>query len=213
MKKIAIMLLAVFVMACSSDSNDGPNTSNYSLYIIADVNGQTFESGIDVDAVSNADPYGASLSYQPIYNGPACVDMIYEPGLYPFGDDTLGNMGIGFVRFLSNAGITCAQELDNFDMLFPTGSYTYAMNSDSYGVNINYAPSSDGNSGYYLSYGPQDGSASFQITSIEPYDCGFSQCLFVTGTFSCTLYNEQDPTDTLEITNGIFKLSHRSWNP
>jgi hypothetical protein len=215
MKKILLIICAISIVACSSsddsDNNDSGN-NDLSFYINAKVNGTNFNSGIPVDLSIPTD-YGSSNSYQPIYNGAQCVNMNYEPSLYPFFDETKPGMSVGFIGFIGNANLTCAEELDNFDTLFQPDSYGYTDSAYSYGVKVSYATTGDANQVYYTSYGAQDNDASFIITDVEPVDCGFNECVIVSGTFSCRVYNEQDATDFLDITNGEFKLGITSWNP
>lgn len=204
------------LVACSSsdDSGDGASgNSDLAFYINAVVDGSQFNSGIPID-ISVATDYGASNSWQPRYNNDGqCIDMNYEPSLYPFFNESRPGMSVGFIGFLGNSNLTCSDELENFDTLFPTASYSYAPDEYNYGVKVSYATSGDDSQVYYTSYGSQSNNASFNITNIEPIDCGFNECVIVTGTFSCRVYNEQDATDFLDITNGEFKVSITSWNP
>jgi hypothetical protein len=212
MKKSLGLLLLILFYSCESDnSNDDQNNKNYEIFISALVDGKAFESGVEAGATSNNDPYGSVQSYQTRNNGASCIDINYGPGLYPYGDESLGNMGIGFISFLSNSGLTCADELDNFNTLFPINSYNYVIDEYGYGVSVDYSP--ENSSDFYLSYGSQDSSASFKITNVEDLTCGFSKCLNISGTFSCRLYNEDDANDFIDITNGKFKLLIQSFNP
>ncbi len=216
MKKFFVCLLVLVIASCtSSDDSDGGETpsNNLAFYINANIDGGDFNSGIPTD-INVATDYGLSDSYQPRYNNDGqCIDMNYEPGLYPFFNESQPHMGVGFIGFIGNANLTCSDELDNFDTLFPLGSYSYTEDAYNYGVKINYATTGDANQVYYNSYGPQDNSASFSITNVEPVDCGFSECVIITGTFSCRVYNEQNPADFLDITDGEFKLVISSFNP
>ena len=215
MRKFLLLVCTIAMVSCSSsdDSGGGSDNSGLAFYINADIDGDGFNSGIPTDITVSTD-YGASNSWQPRYNNDGqCIDMNYEPSLYPFFDESKPGMSVGFIGFLGNANLTCSDELDNFDTLFPTGSYSFAPDAYNYGVKVSYATSGDASQVYYTSYGSQDGGASFSITNVEPVDCGFKECVIVTGTFSCRVYNEQDATDFLDITNGEFKLTITSWNP
>ena len=215
MKKALLLFCAVLTFSCSSDddSNGGTDTSNFAFYINASIGGIALNTGIPTD-VSVYTDYGASNSYQPQYhNNGGCVNINYEPSLYPTFNDNSPYMGVGFIGFIENAGLTCSDELDNFDTLFPVGTYSYASGAYAYGAKVNYATTGNASQVYYNSYGAQDANASFSITSVEPFDCGFSKCVIISGTFSCRVYNEQDATDFIDITNGAFKLSITSFNP
>lgn len=215
MRKFILLVLTIAMVSCSSsDDSDGDSgNSDLAFYINANINGTEFNSGVPTDITVSTD-YGASNSWQPRYNNDGqCIDMVYEPSLYPFFDESKPGMSVGFVGFISNANLTCSDELDNFDTLFQTTSYSYAPDEYNYGVKVSYATSNDDSQVYYTSYGSQNSNASFNITNVEPVDCGFKECVIVTGTFSCRVYNEQDVTDFLDLTDGEFKLTVTSWNP
>lgn len=217
MKKIYAIILLGLLFNCSSDDNPQADTNNPAasllVYTTANIGGTQFNAEISSNAAIQS-PYGASNSYQPQQNNNGgCININYSPSLFPTFDETLPYVGVGFIQFISEANLTCSDELANFDTLFPVASYDYAANQGDFGGYIEYATKSDGSGSFYTSYGAQDSSASFEITAIEAYDCGFSECLFLTGTFSCKLYNQSDNTDVLDVTNGTFKLSIKSFNP
>ena len=220
MKKLLSFLCVALFFSCSSDDSNENNPVNnpdinagLAYYINATINGDNYTAGVPSDINENSN-YSSSQSYSPQYdNNGGCININYEPSLYPFFNDSLHSMGVGFIGFLNNADISCSEELDNFDTLFPVGSYEYASQSNDYGAKVNYATTADANQVYYNSYGEQNDNASFQITRVEPIDCGFSECLIISGTFSCRLYNENDATDFLDITNGEYKLVLESFNP
>ena len=112
------------------------------------------------------------------------------------------------MRFLEEAEFNCNQETANFDNLIDTGSYNYSAGEDDYGVYVSYAENDE----YYTSYGAQNSDAAFQVTSVTSLDCAPKACLLIEGTFSCTLYNQQDSSDTIEVTNGKFKVVMESYN-
>lgn len=220
MNYFRILSLIIFVsvlVSCNKNKTDDEvdiiPPVQYEYYIFANIDGVEFESGIEVGATSNFDPYGTAMSFRPIYNGASCVDMIYEPGLYPFGDESLPSMGVGFQLFLGEMGFICAEELENFETLFTNGTFDFAVNDTEYGVSVNYATTSDGTGDYYTSHGPQDNAATFQVTEVseELIDLN-NKYVVVTGIFNCRVYNELDPNDFIDILNGKFKVAILSWN-
>ena len=216
-KYVLPILLAALMFSCSSDdsNNDDDDNDNPGLayYTNAKINGTQFSANIPVD-VSVGTDYGGSMSYSPQYNNDgACVNINYEPSLYPTFNESLGSMGVGFIGFLRELDLSCSDELTNFDTIFTDGPFSYTDGDYGYGVKVNYATTSDETQQYYTSYGGSQDNSTFQITNVEPTDCGFKECLIITGTFSCNVYNEQDDSDMIEITDGQFKLLLSSFNP
>lgn len=196
-----------------SDGDNLPDPPQYEYYLFANINGENFESGIEVGDTSNSDPYGTAMTYLIIYNEAICDDLIYEPGLYPFGDESLPYLGVGFQLFLGEIGITCIEELANFESIFTIGSFDFAMDNTEFGVSVEYSPTSDGNTNYYKSYGAQDNNVTFQVTNVsEEQIDGNKKYVVVTGIFNCRVYNELDPNDFIDILNGKFKVPILSYN-
>jgi len=199
MKNLYVLILLGFIFSCSSSEDTAPPldlTPGAALvYTTANIDGAMFNASISSDITIPSD-YGSSYSYQRQFNNNGgCININYTASLFPTLNDVLPYVGVGFIGFMSEANLTCSDELENFDSLFPAGSYSYAENESTYGAKIEHATASDGSGNFYTSYGPQDSSASFVI-----------------GTFSCTLYNESDNTDTINVTDGTFKLSMKSFN-
>ncbi len=205
------------IEACGDDSGELQQTidglgdcsggSTAGRYISASIDGVPF-------FIQEDNIYGGSMSHSPLIDGGgACTDIAYGPNLYPVGDESQPSMGVWFYQFLTAAGLTCADENQNFDAIFQTGSYNYSSDEFQLGGGIQYYTGIvDGNT--YVSFGTQDQSASFVITNVTPQDCPnpLLECVEIEGTFTCTLYNEQDATDTIEITNGEFRLGLSSYN-
>jgi len=217
-KLLSILLLSFVIISCNKNKTNeeeevADDTVQYEYYLQGNIDGVDFESGIEVGATSNFDPYGTAMSYQPVFNGAACVDMIYEPGLYPFGNKSLGSLNIGFQLFLGELGLTCPEEIANFESIFSNGSYSFAASESDYGVTIGYALTSDGTSDYYISYGAQDNAATFQITDVSEEQIELNKkYVVVTGIFNCRIYNDSDPNDSVDILNGKFKVPILSYN-
>lgn len=216
MKNLYIFILLGLIFSCSSSEDAPPvdiTPATLLVYTTANIDGVAFDAQISTDVTVQSD-YGTSYSYQPQQNqNGGCDNINYSASLYPTFNEALPYVGVGFNRFIIEQNRDCFEELDYFDQLFPIASYDYSTGEYNYGVTVEYATKSDGSGIFYTSYGPQDSSASFEVTAIEAYDCGFNECMFLTGTFTCKLYNSQDTTDTVEVTNGTFKLSFKSYNP
>ncbi len=212
MKKILFGLIGLMILSCSDDDANTPvivdpylDANNIAYYINAKVDGVPFSSAQIITGVQTT--YGSSMSYSGLCGG----SMNYGPSLYPQWDESLPSMGVDFVNLLGNAGLGCSDELTNFETLLSPGSFNYTLNSNTYGVNINYSKGNLVNK-FYDSYGTQDGNAVFTITSVTPKTCGFKKCVDIEGTFSARIYNQVDDTDFIDVTEGIFKLNMESFN-
>ncbi|WP_460218657.1 DUF5025 domain-containing protein [Psychroserpens sp. MEBiC05023] len=220
-KNLAFVLVALVSFNCSdSDSSDdgdnqGFDASDYVYFISGKVDGVPFFYG-QLEAAT-------TLDYNLIHSGASTVacafsdtaGINYYSGVYPnFDNDTEPYMGMEFVRFMLCTELSDTNQAEVFNDRFPVGDYQVATNNDVYtgttgAIGFEYAPNAS-EGPLYNTNGDQTGN-SVTITSTTPFNSyilevqvGTAQ--FVEGTFSATLYNESDPTDTVQITEGQFKL-------
>jgi len=198
MKKILLLALSLALFSCSSDDNSSSSSSGVA-YIKGKLDGDTFNYTFNN---STSDQY----FYSPIVStsGDGFTNIYsYGGSLYP----------MSFTPSISIAWdgmLTIANGTDDTDLFYnafdntPENYLTDAQyQNDERGVDVQYEDAS-GNF-YNTVYGSQSGS-SFNVTSkTEGVDNGY-KTITLTGTFSCKLYNSDDPTDVITFTNGSFKL-------
>jgi hypothetical protein len=167
------------------------------------------------------------LDYSLIHSGASTVTCAYYPetggvnyysGVYPNFDDTsLPSIGMEFVRFFLCPELDDYDQYEVFNDRFPIGNYEVATNNDD--VNgttgaIAFSYSSNAEDGpYYTTNGDQTGSY-VEITTSTPdnsyiIDQLVESSQIVIGNFSIKLYNENDASDVIVITDGQFKLRPR----
>lgn len=221
-KKIGTLLLVIAVLTgCSSDdSSNSPNSFNpddYLYYITGKINGEDFVYG-QLASANTLDYSQAGFGNSIISNcafNPTIGGVNYAMGVYPNLDsEDRPSMYFDFVRFF-----LCDPNFNNdpqstFNESFPVGSYTTAMSGDDNSgttgaVGVTYTPDSTVNT-YYQSFNDNQTGNTFEITSSVNSNQNFgaftNYIQLLEGNFNFTLYNSEDPSDTIEITEGSFKL-------
>ena len=209
----------VLIVGCSKD--DGPyiNTlepddSEYLYFISGKTNGEPFNYGLRKDA--NTVEFGVINGVTGTCNmeNENSGAKSFSTGIYPIDSDPqLPSMIFNFARFYECSNII--NSLNVFNDLFPVGSYNIDVRRDDYSnareaVGVMYKPNI-GEEKIYSTYdGSQEGSF-FEITSSiegKEFLLGvlISSGQALEGNFEVTLYNEDNPTDVLEITEGSFKI-------
>ncbi|WP_298348203.1 hypothetical protein [uncultured Dokdonia sp.] len=229
MKKFQLFLVSILCslfLNCSTDDTDSTenqmvDSSEYLYFVSGKINGESFVYGLRNDATS--------LDYQIIsripLEGAVCATsqdqgldykVTYGSSIYPNFDneDSQPSLGFNFVRFYR-----CSSEESSsqaFNSLFPTGNYEYALDDNSSGtmgqIGIDYSPIASDVSTYYESYGANDASNSFTITSTASNNDSLLGTLvnvrqIIEGTFTVRLYNVNDASDFVDITDGQFKIT------
>nr|WP_321234210.1 DUF5025 domain-containing protein [uncultured Psychroserpens sp.] len=223
-KNLALTLLVLVSFNCSdSDSSDDGNdpgfdASDYVYFMSGKVDGVPFFFG-QLEAAT-------TLDYNLIHSGASTVacafsdaaGINYFSGVYPnFDNDTEPSLGMEFVRFMLCTELADTSQSEVFNDRFPIGSYQVATsNDDNTGttgaIAFQYAPNAS-EGPFYNTNGDQTGNT-VTITSTTPANSYILEVLvgsaqIVEGTFSATLYNEEDASDTVQITDGQFKLRPR----
>ena len=205
MKKILFFLSLAIFASCSSDES----SSSTVAYFRANLNGQSVDYSQDS---SNSPTY----FNQPIVgfsgNGSDksfyyASSMDYYGGFdsYPSLDVTMHNM---------YQSTSYADETTNFNTTFdskPTNFISYDDDSNWIkGVSVTHI---DANGDIFSTLsGSQSGSSiSYTSMTTATNDFGF-QTKTITGTVNCTLYKDSDPTETITLTNGSFKLTFQEFD-
>lgn len=196
------------------EDTDAIDASEYSYYISGKMNGKEFIYGRkEMDTNPN---------YQLVHSSPledaVCAygrdqgldyKVSYSSTIYPIFDneDSQPSMSIDFIRFYGCSESQSSSEV--FNSLFSIDEYDYANDDNSSGASkhmgIIYSPIATGNK-YYESYGETQSSSIFEITYSEDNNYFNLYSQSVEGKFSVKLYNVDDSSDVIEITEGKFKI-------
>lgn len=223
-KKLGLLVFGLgLLMGCSSDdggsSSNAFNPDDYVYYIKGKVNGEDFLYGqlASATVLDYSQPdYGNSITSNCAFN-PTGGGVNYTSGVYPsLENEARPNMYFDFVRFY-----LCAADFDNnpaltFNDSFPEGSYATAVSNNhntgtTGAVSLHYRSDSTNNMIFYNSLGDNQSNNSFEITSSVNANQTLGQQVLrrsqlINGSFNYTLYNSNDLTDVIEITDGEFKL-------
>lgn len=204
MKRSFLFLLGLCGMLfvatnCKKDSdNDDDPTPTADFYFQCKVDGQpqliewtpTNTTEIGTSNGGSVGPDSCTFDYGAFIG-------TFDPGSGPSG-------GFDLLAFFRGE---CGNEEALFNTLFPVGSYGYVdENLGGKGASIHYSP--DGNEAFISSKGPQSG-AQFAITKSEVTNDAFGLAQTITGTFSCTVYD--DAGGSIALTEGRFRLQIREY--
>ena len=205
MKKTAFFTLLLVAMTClftSCDDGTGGETPmpvESALYFFK---GQLGGENIDLSLtlsndITNYHTHGGSLGESCVFDyGASIGDKFDNPPLFDF---ELKSMYSG----------ECGVENDVFNGLITPDSFSFYEDGMPNSVSVIVGMMTA--NGYFSSqYGAQTG-ASFEITSSTEANNAFGKFQLLEGTVSCTLYNEDDNSQTLELENGTFKLDVASY--
>lgn len=214
MKNLLFVLAILLFFSCSKDDEvvaPPEDTPEFRSFITAKVDGDDYIATIPYNLVGSE--FEQTISYQEITdNNSECININYTAELKHLEDSTLPKLSIGFVGFLSQNNIMCSEEVSNFEALFELQQYDYANNTGDYGANILYVTNTNNILTYYTTYLSDQTNSNFEITDVVIENCEPKSCIRVSGSFNCTLFNTIDNTDTIEITEGTFKLKLLSFN-
>ncbi|WP_411768569.1 hypothetical protein [Winogradskyella sp. A3E31] len=219
-----LLIIAVIGFGCSNDDSEpNPNTnfnsSDYLYFVSGKLNGDDFIYGQRID--------DTTFNYQIISNIPlesaTCsfsadqgldYKLSYGSSIYPGfeNEDSQPLIGINFIRFYRCSDTESSTDV--FNSLFPVDDYDYAVDDNDGGtmgqIGIEYAPIANGDN-YYESYGTIASSNTFKITDSQENNSFLlgdlvTQSQLIEGEFSVTLFNNDDSSDVIEITEGRFKI-------
>jgi hypothetical protein len=207
MKKIVAVLAVAICVSCSKDDavkpvvvpvdniNNGGNLTTSDIYMGFNLGGKNIL--LKEDLLS--DSYSNNTSYQRLIGLDTYI-LNYEPGMYH--DVTKPSIGL-LLRFVSNP-----PENTTIKDLFKVGSVKFTQNDYDFGAGVTYSLGGEDGK-YYTSEGPQTNSE-FKFTQVgevqENFCDPYKKCVLLTGTFKCRLYNQQDKSDFIDVTNGTFRI-------
>lgn len=211
MKKITLFLVFCALFSCSKEeeiTNTPVKNTVQTNYIRGTIDGA--EIILQEDGTQNT--YSVRQSYEAQFNTTDPANINYLPTMVVPFDRTKPTMGIEFIGFVRNTNIPYTTEKDVFDTLFKVGTYSFISdNTKEFGVKVNYLKGGE-NGTYYISNESQN-NATFTITEVsEPTtDDKLFRSVILSGTFNCRVYNLQNQTDFIDIKNGRFRLTVKSF--
>ncbi len=198
MKHSILLLLTLSLFACKkdSDNNDQPSSSA-EFYFVGKIDDQLLRIELtptnDIElSTSNGGSIGA----------PHCT---FDYGAYiaPIDPSQNPQAEVNFAEYFNG---DCGDESAVFNTLFPTGNQVFLNESvGGKGAEIHFV---DDSGNYSSARGPQT-SGQFVITKSEVANDPFGLGQSVSGTVSCTLYDEFGGKK--ELTEGSFRLHFRPW--
>ena len=199
MKKLFLLALPFLLFSCSSDS-DSSQSSGGLVYISGKLDGTSFNYTFNNTA---SDAY--FYSFLTGFDGEGFDRWYYYGGtLYTASLTKSISIAWDNMIFTDDEGVETDTFYDAFAEI-PTNYLTQAqLDANLRGIDVQYE---DEGTFYNTSYGSQAGST-FTVSSVtEDTDPdGLLQAVTVKGTFSCKVYNSENPDDFKTITDGKFKL-------
>ena len=204
MKKITFFTLLAVAMSCLFISCDDeqpepvPPTETVLYFFKGQLGGEAVDLSLTLsNDITNYHTHGGSLGESCVFDyGASIGDQFDNPPLFDF---ELKSMYSG----------ECGEENDVFNGLITPDSFSYYEDGMPNSVSVTVGMMTA--NGYFSSqYGTQTG-ASFEITSSTETNNTFGKFQLLEGTVNCTLYNEDDNSQTLELENGTFKLDVASY--
>ncbi len=207
MKKLGLLALSLVLFSCSSDNNDPyyPTMNNPSGEPYAYMRGTKEGAGFDYTFYLNN-------ALSPIMYGPiTSVSSLDFDRWFSYGGQFAPefmaeeNMYVSFENVYHGS---YEEESDEFYDAFetiPTNYLTSDQNNNQHlkGVSVGYKKS-DGQ--YYYSDGGSQAGSTFTVTSSSQGEELGIKTKTIAGTFNCKVYNQNDATDVINITNGSFKV-------
>ncbi|MEW5676741.1 hypothetical protein ABGT15_10540 [Flavobacterium enshiense] len=208
MKKVLLLLLSVSLFSCSNDEDSAqPAPSNEIAYFRASLNGEALNYSQTSYTASSTHEYGYSNGFS--MNG---FDRAFYYGCVMRPTTSIEfypQIDLTFTGLITTADYSAetAGFYDAFALTaLPTNFVTMAQENDGVkGVYVHYE-STDGTRYSSLS-GDQTGSTVAYTSSTSGTEGGL-KTQTVTGTVSCKLYNESNPSDVIVLTNGQYKLNY-----
>lgn len=215
-KYFSILLLTLILLGSCSGDDEVSNNPNYLYHISGKINGQPFvygqlENATDLD-YSQAG-FGNSITTNCAYF-PDTGGLNYAMGVYPnLNNESRPNMSFNFIRFYLCGGDGASA---TFNDSFPVGDYATAVSESivsgtTGAVSLHYQPDSTESMVLYSSINDNQDGNYFKISSSTNTNQYLGSVIvsrnqLLEGTFNFTLYNTNNALETLEITEGHFKL-------
>lgn len=215
--KVLLLCSVCLCVSCNDTNEDNESTTSfnpddYLYYITGKINGETFILGQRTNATTldySQPGFGNSIT-TPCTNPMSGLN--YKAGVYPsLENEARPDLYFDFVRFYM-----CDPNFNNnpsgtFNDSFPIRNYeTATSNSRISGttgaVSLFYAPDATDNLQLYNSLNEDQSGNFFEITSSTNNNTFAQRIQTIEGVFSFKVYNENDSSDFIEITDGEFKL-------
>jgi hypothetical protein len=205
MKKLILFAFAAVLFSCSSDDSSNNNNSTSGVaYVKGKMDNVSFDYTFNNTAndtyLYNALSGFSGEGFDRWYYYGGSLTTFTPPTFAPVFYISWNNMYFG------QNGDEAGESADFYDTVsnLPSNFLTVAQDdAHNPGLDIAYE-AADGT--YYSS---KDGSQTGSALSVSNYTQGITnglKTMTVVGTFSCKLYNTEDPTDSIVVTNGTFKL-------
>jgi hypothetical protein len=205
MKKLLLLALSVALFSCSSDSDSDSGSGSGVAYIKGKMDGTAFNY-----------TFNNSLSDQYFYNSVISTSGDGINNIYSYGGMLYPMTFTPSIMIAWDSMLSVGNGSDDTDLFYssfdntPENYLTDAQyQNNERGIDVQYEDA--GGNFYNTTYGSQTGS-SFNVASKTEGTDGGLKTITIKGTFSCKLYNSNDPTDVINITNGSYKLIVREDN-
>ncbi|WP_445721427.1 hypothetical protein [Flavobacterium sp.] len=212
MKKLSILALGLFFLSCSSDDSNSTQEENSNLvaFFKTTLGTQAIDykqNDTDTPSHFNQPDSGYSLdgSDYSYYYGSGIAPHLSGTSTPPTLDITMHHM-----LQTTNNQSDDANFANSFNTK-PTNFITSSQDANWVkGVSVSYTD--ENNNLYTTLKGDQAGSAISYSSSVASTNLFGRKTQIVTGTVSCKLYKDNDPSVTLTLTNGSFKLVFQEFN-
>ncbi|HEX8561917.1 MAG TPA: hypothetical protein VF676_02950 [Flavobacterium sp.] len=208
MKKLLLFACAAFLVSCSSDDDSSNNDDNNNTSGVAYVRGKmdnvdfdyTFNNTVDDTFLYNATSGYSGEGFDRWYYYGGVLTTFNPPTLSPEFFISWNHLYFG--QGGDEAGETAAFYDTVSDL--PTNWLTEAQDeAHTPGLEVAFE-AADGT--FYTSKGGSQSGSALAVTNSTQGTVNGLKTMTVTGTFSCKLYNTDDPTDVIDVTNGKYKL-------
>lgn len=207
MKKLWLLALPIILFSCSSSDDDqptvivpiNPSGDAYS-YARGDMDGAAFNYTFNTNDIMGTVMYGPITS----------VSSLDSDRWFSYGGmfSPISNMDkFLYVSFSNIYNGSYEDESAQFHTAFatvPSNYITFAQDDNRVrGFEVGYQAAENQN--YSTMGGSQTGSTCVILSAVDGTESGI-KIKTITGTFSCKLYNQDDATDVINVTNGTFKV-------
>lgn len=207
-KNFTILITIFSLVSCNNNDNLADNNSEYLWFFSGKLNGESFIYGQKKGE--------ATATYLMSYTNTlpsTCINSIdngfsYNAGIYPSFNESLPTMDIEFIKLhlCSNS----LSQVQIFNDLFPVKEYSYSPNDNDTDENakkvgIYYSPNANSDISF-TSYNGEQSNSFFEITKSTNTSISSIPQQTIEGNFNVTLYNVNNLTDKINITEGKFKI-------
>ena len=216
MKKLLLLVLAISLFSCSKNNDDSEQIVTPSVDAIAYFRGSLNGQPLDYSQTNYTTSAYSYSYYNGYLSGPGYFDKSYHFGCimqpsnntnsYPQIDLTFSNM------YNTNSGVSQTDAFYGLFTTIPTNFITSIQENNLVkGINVSYTSPSDVN--YSTLKGDQTGSTMTVTSSTTGIESGGNlKIITIVGNVNCKLYNQNNPSDVIALSNGTYKLIFREAN-